>query len=305
MSKFDRLQSEIETERAHLDASLAQLGERLSLRHITDEAAQKASDAGESLFDGVMRHVGPSTGPNTLANALVSAGVGWALRKLENPTPRQNYRAQGMYNGPKPAEGDPDLETRVYAGPTQVHPSTTDAIVEKSADALQAAQQQVREVRQQARDLRDRIAEGTEKLSDEARARVIAARERALDAADHTTRTVRKAGRQSAAFVQENPLIIGGIALTWGAAVAGALWWRKSDEDKGEATNAFEEADRVFEDELAKARLRGNSSVLGVADGEPGAADGSVLAEINDPAPRERKIDSAPRDGSVLSQINS
>ena len=65
-------------------------------------------------------------------------------------------------------------------------------------------------------------------------------------------------------------MVVGAIALALGEAVAGALYMRKSaktdDEDEFERLDAFAQADRTFEDEVALARTERNTAVQGKKD---------------------------------------
>ncbi len=101
---------------------------------------------------------------------------------------------------------------------------------------------------------RRRLHDGTEQLSEEARRRVVMARYKAIQARDAATRNLRRGQDQVAAFYEEQPLVVGALALAMGAAIAGALP-RTRTEDKylGEQSDSLmHEAERIYDEEREK-----------------------------------------------------
>lgn len=100
-----------------------------------------------------------------------------------------------------------------------------------------------------------RIAEGTEALTEEGRARVIAARRKALQMRDQAARSLHQGTDAMADFYDRQPLVAGALALAVGAALGGALpRTRTEDALMGAQSDAlFDEAERIFEEEKAKA----------------------------------------------------
>ncbi|MCK0139259.1 hypothetical protein [Aliiroseovarius sp. F47248L] len=275
-NEIDQIQDGIETERAELEQKLSALNDHVSVEALTAEAGQHLRAASGDVVQKLLARFGQNAQAHPLAVAAVGAGISWLLSGAgagSSSTPEPTVRrSMGAYNGPKPADGDPDRDTPVMVAThsTKRSPDITERVQDHAKDALGAAQDQLDELRRQANDIRSRIAEGTEELSTEARARVIAAREKALTAAQTSGRKIREAGHVSADFAKENPLVVGGVALALGAAVAGALYLRNSartDEDGTDDFDAFSEADRVFEEELAQARAVRNTAVQGIPDG--------------------------------------
>ncbi len=271
---IEEIQDDIDAERAQLEQKLSALNDHVSVEALTAEAKQHLRDASGDIVQKLMNRFGQNAQAHPLAVAAVGAGVSWLLSgaggAASKPDPVMR-RSMGAYNGPKPAEGDPDRDTPVMvaAHSTRPAPGVAERVQDRAREVLDTAQDQVAELRHQAEDMRRRIAEGTEELSAEARARVIAARERALEVAQKSGRKVRDAGQAGADFAKENPLVVGGVALALGAAIAGALYMRHSaasDEDDTDDRDAFAEADRVFEEELARARIVRNTAVQGVPD---------------------------------------
>ncbi|MBL3702653.1 DUF3618 domain-containing protein [Sulfitobacter sp. BDSS02] len=103
-------------------------------------------------------------------------------------------------------------------------------------------------------DMRTRLAQGTEALSEEARERVIAARERALDAWHGMGDYTQRGRERTADLFDEYPLIAGALAVAAGAAVAAALPRSQSEDHYfGKARDdIFEEAERIYHEESQK-----------------------------------------------------
>ncbi|MCI2394026.1 hypothetical protein [Aliiroseovarius sediminis] len=271
-NESDHIETEIEAERAQLEQKLSALSDHVSVDALTAEARDHIRAASGDVANKLMARFGQNAQAHPLAVAAVGAGLTWLMSggggasapSSDEPVMR---RSMGSYNGPKPAEGDPGRETpvSVAAHSTIREPDLTEKMQARAKGAVETAQDHLTDLRKQADDVRSRIAEGTEELSAEARARVVAARERALDAAQTTGRKVREASQASTEFAKENPMVVGGIALALGAAVAGALYMRKSaqDNEEDERLDAFTEADRIFEEELARARIERNTAVQG------------------------------------------
>ncbi len=260
MSDSNEIQRQIAADRAALNASLNALGNRLTVDNLATEATHKVAGVSEDLIDTVLRRLGANAQTRPVATALVGAGMSWLLSK---PAASREYRPQVHYNGPKPVEGDPDRDTLLYAGAVHRTPSPT----QKVKETMEHTEEKLAEIRQQAANMRARITEGTEELTEEARARVVAAREKAVDAAEAASRTAAKTARSGRDFVQENPMMVGGLALAVGAAVAGAVLWKRSGENKEERREYFDEADRIYDEEIAKARGENHETVLAQMNG--------------------------------------
>ncbi|TNF22631.1 MAG: DUF3618 domain-containing protein [Rhodobacteraceae bacterium] len=132
-----------------------------------------------------------------------------------------------------------------------------------AGEAARSARSAVAETAQEAADrasrAQARLARGTEDLGEAARARILAARQRALEVAEQTEAAARRnyaRGRDATAdFFEEQPLVAGALALAVGAALAGALpRTRREDEVMGETRDQlFDEAERIFREERDKA----------------------------------------------------
>jgi hypothetical protein len=99
------------------------------------------------------------------------------------------------------------------------------------------------------------IGEGTETLSEEARLRVVAAREKALAARRAGMRSFDAASEASGDFYERQPFVAGALALAVGAAIGGALPRTKTEDDLvgAQSDRLMAEAERIFAEEYAKA----------------------------------------------------
>lgn len=100
-----------------------------------------------------------------------------------------------------------------------------------------------------------RIAEGTETMTEEARQRVIAARQKAIAMQRSASRSMSDGADAAADFYDRQPLVAGALALAIGAAFGGALPRTKTEDDMmgAQSDNLFDQAERIFEEEKAKA----------------------------------------------------
>jgi hypothetical protein len=105
------------------------------------------------------------------------------------------------------------------------------------------------------------IAEGTENLSEAARVRVIAARERAIIGRQKAKRAVQSGAASAGDFFEDQPLVAGALALAVGAALGGALpRTRYEDENIGQQSDAmFREAERIYRHEMTRAKSVANA----------------------------------------------
>ena len=136
-----------------------------------------------------------------------------------------------------------------------------------------------------------RIAEGTETLTEEGRQRVIAARKKAVEMRRSATRSINDGADAAADFYDQQPLVVGALALAVGAALGGALPRTKTEDDLmgTQSDDLFERAERIYEEEKSKA--------LSVAE--------SVKDEVKDIA-SETKADldsGAPGDKSAVEAL--
>jgi hypothetical protein len=130
-------------------------------------------------------------------------------------------------------------------------------------------------------DLRARLSEGTEHMSEQARARVMGARTRAAEAQARIEQRGAVYRDQGYRFYEEQPLMVGAIVMGIGALIGAALprTHRENELIGGYRDQAFDEAERVFREEAAKARAVAEAAVheaQDVAREKTGAAKSKV-----------------------------
>ena len=105
-----------------------------------------------------------------------------------------------------------------------------------------------------ASELRDRIMEGTEDLSESARKRVIAARTRAYEAQLRAEHYASRSREKASDLFEDQPLVVGALALAAGAAIGGMLPRTSREDDAFGAyrDQIFDDAERVYHEERAK-----------------------------------------------------
>ena len=101
----------------------------------------------------------------------------------------------------------------------------------------------------------NRIAEGTANLTEEGRQRVIAARQKAVEMRRSAARSMSQGTDAASDFYDQQPLVVGALALAVGAALGGALPRTKTEDDLmgAQSDSLFDQAERIFEEEKAKA----------------------------------------------------
>jgi hypothetical protein len=145
----------------------------------------------------------------------------------------------------------------------------------------------IRRMRASASELLERMYEGTQDMTEEARQRVIAAREAAYNAQKQAEDMMRRGQREMADMFSSQPLVVGALAMAAGAAIGGLLP-RTDMEDAAmgeERDRLFEEAERIYRQEREKA-----GAVMGAA----ASAATEVLREARDELTTEDESGESP-----------
>ncbi len=129
------------------------------------------------------------------------------------------------------------------------------SVSEAAASAKSSLASGAQSVRDGATNIGARITEGTEALSEQARERVIAARRRAIEMQQSASQSISEGRDAAADFYDRQPLVAGALALAVGAALGGALPRTKTEDDMmgARSDDHFDQAERIFEEEKAKA----------------------------------------------------
>lgn len=250
----DEIERDLERERARLGNTLDQLSDRLSVENITGEVTNQLKGLGTDAFRGTTDRLAANARANPAAVAIAGAGLLWLLMSSEKaaPNPAMPSLRPTDDDRPPPLPSQPPV-------PAEAKAPMPERVKDAGAETLET-------IRDEAANLRARLAEGTENLTAEGKKRVIAAREAAIETLDTTIQGVKSKARGAAASVEENPWVYGGIALALGAAIGGALLYRKSEQEaRSERNELFAEADRIFREETERSTIDRNTAVSGVA----------------------------------------
>ncbi|SHI52453.1 DUF3619 family protein [Wenxinia saemankumensis] len=106
-----------------------------------------------------------------------------------------------------------------------------------------------------AKRMRSRLSEGTEHLSEDARNRVIAARERAVVARRDASDAFKRRSREVQESYDRQPLVGGAIAFAIGAAVGAMLPRTRMEDDYlgARSDELYHRAEAIFREEMKKA----------------------------------------------------
>ncbi|MBF9044337.1 hypothetical protein HKCCE4037_13420 [Rhodobacterales bacterium HKCCE4037] len=272
MPDLKTIESELERDRAALRAEIAAVGEELRPARIVETVASQI---------GLGRSgVGPILSDPKMPMALTGLGLSWLTANLltRRPAPRPaavyddrpTHTAPGFRDTrPEPAS-IANFDARVRAADaadtagrfgTETYNSEGEPLM--STD-IQATNPTLRDRAYASVDsLKSRIEDGLEHLPDAAKSRIRAAREAAIEAhgqVEYHARRTATAARQTA---RENPLLVGALAFAAGALVAATLP-RTSAENRAVGAHRdrlFDEADRVFREEVEKAKLAARDAV--------------------------------------------
>ena len=230
-----------------------------------DDATRSASDAWESTKDGVA---------SAAAGAKDGASSAWDSAKGGSHAAWDGAKgsAHGAWAGTRDGAHDAASGARDgwndatgYASDRYgaMRDSTSTAFRDWQASArgrYYAARARADGYRNRAyassNELRARLAEGTESLSEQARARVMRARAAAMEAQGHLERKGRLYADKTGRAYDSQPLVFGGIALAVGALIGAGLP-RTEQEDRAFGAyrdHLFDEAQHVFEEESRKAK---------------------------------------------------
>ncbi|PZX16220.1 uncharacterized protein DUF3618 [Palleronia aestuarii] len=252
-------------------------GASRSRRAVADRFDRSGGDEDESEFyASTSAYDPPSRYETPGSNASAAAGIRgprpaapppvWARGRPHDTYSDADSHLDDPYVGlPAPvqpvgsAEGSatsgsdgPGIGERMSASASSAYSSASDGYARAGASARHA----VEGVRSSADRARLRIAAGTEKLSEDARERVIAARLRALEIRDEADAAMRRGGAVAADYYDRQPLVFGALAVALGAAIgAGLPHTRQEDEWLGATRDRLvDDAEQMFQSELSKAQ---------------------------------------------------
>jgi hypothetical protein len=267
------IERDIARERAQLSEAVRDLQNRFSVENIFRELSGQVRSNGLE----VAQSFGRSAKNNPLALTLTGIGLAWLMFGNNQDNGRHDN------NGRRPVRGEPLGWESGYAsrgveprGSVTTHgdSSSTGATARAGAMARSAG----KSASSTAADARARISEGTEALSREARARVLAAREAALDARERAEKSWRKGQEVAVHAFENNPLAMGTVAMALGAVLGSALP-RTDIENRtmgDESDRLYGEAERIFREETVKASRAAKKATTGGGAAKKGRTAGNT-----------------------------
>lgn len=214
MSDLNRIEEEVERERAALTQTLDRLTTNLS----PDRVATKLTSTVEGAGGEIGRQALDSAKRNPAAFALVAAGVGLLL----SGTGSRSRLAEGSRLVPQ-KDAMSNFDERVA-----------------QADAQMRSRMTYESTKPKASWLKENLDAGLDALPASARARVVKLRRAAISAQEKVEAHADKAMKKTSDFHSNQPLAVGGLAFGLGALIAAMLpSTRREDELLGDHRDAL------------------------------------------------------------------
>ncbi len=265
----DDIERAIVDERAQMSDTLNNLQEKFSVNAILNDVGAMVRGQGADIG----RAISDTVGRNPAAVVLVGVGLAWLFlgqnrrsgqRSGSDPWNAKTLASNGLSDGPFADEDqfwygydrsardggsfDRVADRRGAAGVSDTVRSAASSVKDSVNDAATGVGQTVS-------DLTDRLSHGLDDLSDAAKTRVVAARRAAHDARLSTAAAMNRGSRAAVGLFDNQPLVVGALAVALGAALGGALPHSKIEDDAmGKSSDdLFAAAQSLYRDERAKA----------------------------------------------------
>ncbi|QXT39098.1 hypothetical protein [Gymnodinialimonas ceratoperidinii] len=259
MPSTREIEAELQAERDVLQAQIAALEAQFSPDRIVAKATSVLSDLGSSAATTARRNPGPFV--------VTAGGLAWLAFKAatNNTGPRVDYDRTssdpvGGFRRDTPSMAG--FDERVAAADRALHGednvfypegdySMTDTSTNTGNSRMGKAKERLYET---SESLRSRIEDGLDGLPDGAKDRIRKARETAISVHSRAEQEAARAAAAARHTMQENPLLVGALAVAAGAALAMMLP-RTQVEDRtigAQRDRLFDEAERLFREEKAK-----------------------------------------------------
>ncbi|UWQ94872.1 hypothetical protein K3728_14390 [Rhodobacteraceae bacterium M385] len=265
MPSMKRIEAELQAERDVLRAQLMVLETQFSPDRLVGKASAILGGLGEGAVSTARKNPGPL--------ALTAGGLAWMAVKAATRQngPRIGYDASrnetvGGLRQPRPPMAG--FDARVQAADSAMRAAQT-AQSDEGEYSMTDTTQQTRlshakeRLYETTEGLRARIEEGLDGLPDGAKERIRKAREAAISVQARAEAEASRAARAARETAHDNPLLVGGLALAAGAALAMMLP-RTQIEDRtigAHRDRLFDEADRIFQEEKAKLQAAAEDAV--------------------------------------------
>jgi F0F1-type ATP synthase membrane subunit b/b' len=260
-STIKEIENRLRNDRADLASTLADLAGRIAPEYLSEQVSQMVKDYARPAA----KKAEEAVRANPVGFAVAGAGLAWLLlsaRKDGEETPvRVETDPITAQDGLSDAWLDEIDELREAAS-DRLQKLEIDAAsnTEKAADY---ASERARMVSDFASDLRDSLQSGLGDLGDEARDRVVRAREAAYSARLNLQDRAKETGHSGKKMIKDHPLITAALGIAIGAAIVNAM--PKPDLNRrsfGPRTNRLiDEARSIYDEE--KSRLKSLADTVG------------------------------------------
>ena len=270
----DEIERDIALDRSRMSSTIDDLQKKFSVDAIVDDLGHMARDLGDDLGHTISRTVGR----NPAAMVVIGIGLAWlvlgASRNTSHGDPvlRSGHRSADQRGGASgravPAHDGAWFggSQRRQTGNGSAHSSATlNGGAWMMDRAKTAAADTASSVADTASDLSDWLSHGLDDLSEAAKARVISARRAAHDAQDASEAVMRRGAGAAADLFRDQPLVVGALAVAFGAALGSMLPHSKLEDDTmgAHSDQLFRDAQAIYREERDKAM-----AMLGGAAGD-------------------------------------
>ncbi|KEP70473.1 hypothetical protein FGG78_03255 [Thioclava sp. BHET1] len=274
------IESRLTDDRADLASTLADLAGRIAPDYLSDQMSAMVHDYARP----VAKKAEETVRSNPVAFAVAGAGLAWLLLSSRKDKP-----ASDGVRAPLDALAADDLVTEDWLDEIdELRETASDRMHQLELDSRSTldktrdfATERAEMVSQFASDLRDTLNTGLHDLSEDARARVVRAREAAYSARLRVQSGVKSAGQSSSQMVKDHPVITAALGIAIGAAIVSVMpkpeFNRRSLGPR--ANRLIDEAQAAFAEEKRRARR-----LAGEVGDEMKRAAGSVADTARDEA---------------------
>ena len=291
----DEIERDISHERSQMSSTIDELQKKFSVDAITDDLGHMIRDIGNDFGDTMRRTVGR----NPAAMVMVGAGLAWLVLGANRNTPES--RATPRYGSSRRNIGQAmsDDEGAWFGSARrnrQGYGSGQSGAMGNGAGGMMDRAKHVADdtassISDTASDVSDWLSHGLEDLSDAAKTRVMAARRAAHDARDASEAAMHRGAGAARDLFRDQPLVVGALAVAFGAAVGSMLPHSRLEDDTmgAHSDQLFRDAQAVYHEERnrAMAALKG---VAGDVKDEFDDAASDLKAEARDAMPDARNV---------------
>lgn len=274
----DDIERDINDERAQMSDTINDLQKKFSVDAIVNDVGNMFRGQGGDLG----RSISQTVGRNPAAVVLVGVGLAWLFLGQVRDRPASDHGdSNAMPNGRPNAGPVPNEEHYWYGGgqmssagarkPSDMDNASNGATgtIRNAANGVGGAVSNAADsMGHAASDMTERLSHGLEDFSEEAKARVLAARRVAHEARMSAQAAVKNGSQSVSNFFQDQPLVVGALAMALGAAIGAALpHSRIEDDTMGDSSDQlFADAQAMFREERDKLMAAAQAAATGVKD---------------------------------------